>query len=410
MNECRLLILDDDESIARTVALIASSGGAQSRVCTNAHEFLDLAQAWTPSHLFVDLQMPDMDGLQVLSELAKRGCRARIIISSGVGARVLEAAVLSANELGLDVCGMLAKPFRLNELRSLLFDTHAAPSKMALGFGPAHAPMFKPAAPDLQAALDQKHLFVVYQPKIHCATGRVSGLEALVRWQHPDHGLITPDRFICLAEEAGLIDSITLAVLNHALPWFAQLSADYADLGDLTLSINISARSLGRPELIDAIVNLCARSGVSPSRLIFELTETAAMDEPVAALTLLTRLRVHGFMLSLDDFGTGYSSMLQLVRLPFSELKIDRSFVASAATSQESRAVIRCITDLGRSLGMKTTAEGVEDAATHAYLQEIGCDLAQGYLFARPMTPQLLANWMDQQLVQFGGQARDAAL
>lgn len=403
MSDCRLLILDDDESIARTVALIAASGGAQGRVCTDAREFLELAASWTPSHLFVDLQMPDMDGLQVLSELASRGCRARIIISSGVGARVLEAAVLSANELGLDVCGMLPKPFRLNELRALLFEAGSAPSRLAETARPLPAPSFKPCPNDLRAALDQKHLFVVYQPKIHCSTGRVSGLEALVRWQHPDHGLVTPDRFIPLAEEAGLIDAITLAVLGDALPWFAKWSSDYEKLGDLTLSINISARSLGRPELIDAIVNLCTRSGVSPSKLIFELTETAAMDEPVAALTLLTRLRVHGFMLSLDDFGTGYSSMLQLVRLPFSELKIDRSFVASAATSQESRAVIRCITDLGRSLGMKTTAEGVEDAATHAYLQEVGCDLAQGYLFSRPLTPLLLANWMDKHLELFEG-------
>ena len=401
MTECRLLILDDDESIARTVALIAGSGGAQSRVCTDAHEFLDLTESWTPSHLFVDLQMPDMDGLQVLSELASRGCRARIIISSGVGARVLEAAVLSANELGLDVCGMLPKPFRLNELRSLLFESNGVPPKAVTG--PLVVPVFKPDAADLKTALEQKQLFVVYQPKIHCSTGRVSGLEALVRWQHPDHDLVTPDRFIPLAEAAGLIDAITLTVLNDALPWFAKWSSDYEKLGELTLSINISARSLGRPELIDAIVNLCTRSGVSPSKLIFELTETAAMDEPVAALTLLTRLRVHGFMLSLDDFGTGYSSMLQLVRLPFSELKIDRSFVASAATSQESRAVIRCITDLGRSLGMITTAEGVEDSATHAYLQEIGCDLAQGYLFSRPLTPILLANWMDKHLERFGG-------
>jgi EAL domain-containing protein (putative c-di-GMP-specific phosphodiesterase class I)/ActR/RegA family two-component response regulator len=398
----RLLILDDDESIARTVGLIAQSGGAESRVCTDALEFLDLAQSWQPSHVFVDLQMPQMDGLQVLAELASRGCPARIIISSGVGARVLEAAVLSANELGLDVCGMLPKPFRLAELRALLFGDAGAPARGAIPV--AHEPPveFAPCAADLQQALERKHLFVVYQPKIQCATGRVSGLEALVRWQHPQHGLITPDRFIALAEDAALIDGVTLAVLNDALPWFARWSSDYEELGELTLSINISARSLGRPELVDAIVGMCKKSGVSPARLIFELTETAAMDEPVAALTLLTRLRVHGFMLSLDDFGTGYSSMLQLVRLPFSELKIDRSFVTSAATSQESRAVIRCITDLGRSLGMTTTAEGVEDSATHAYLREIGCDLAQGYLFSRPLTPVLLAKWMDEHLEKFG--------
>lgn len=402
MTECRFLILDDDESIARTVAHIADSGGAQSLVCGGAREFLEQAGSWQPTHLFVDLQMPDMDGVQVLRELASRGCTARIIISSGVGARVLEAAALSANELGLNVCGMLAKPFRLAELRKLLFELRQ-PDERPAPYRPGPG-AFMPTPADLEAALDQHQLFVVYQPKIHCGSGRLSGLEALVRWQHPEHGLITPDRFIPLAESAGLIDRITLAVLNDALPWFARWSLDFQKFGSLTLSINISARSLGRPELIDAIVNLCASTRVSPGQLIFELTETAAMDEPVEALTLLTRLRVHGFLLSLDDFGTGYSSMVQLVRLPFSELKIDRSFVATASTSQESRAVIRCIVDLGRSLGMNTTAEGVEDAAAHAYLREVGCELAQGYLFSRPLTPLLLANWMEKHVLQFDAQ------
>jgi len=132
---------------------------------------------------------------------------------------------------------------------------------------------------------------------------------------------------------------------------------------------------------------------VPPERLIFELTETSAMEDPVASLSLLTRLRMKGFQLSLDDFGTGYSSMLQLVRLPFSEIKVDRSFVMTAARSQESRTVIRSVVDLGRSLGLKSTAEGVEDAQTLGYLNEVGCDLAQGYFIARPMPAEQAAAW-----------------
>jgi len=145
--------------------------------------------------------------------------------------------------------------------------------------------------------------------------------------------------------------------------------------------------------LVERIVDRCAARHIAPERLIFELTETSAMEDPIASLDLLTRLRMKGFQLSIDDFGTGYSSMLQLVRLPFSEIKVDKSFVMTANRSAESRTVVRSIIELGHSLGLRATAEGVEDADTLAYLKSLACDLAQGFLIARPMSGADACKW-----------------
>jgi EAL domain-containing protein (putative c-di-GMP-specific phosphodiesterase class I) len=257
---------------------------------------------------------------------------------------------------------------------------------------PAAAPVPGAAAarwlPDLDAlrgALQRNELFVVYQPSVDCRTMRPRGVEALVRWRHPEHGLIGPDRFVPLAEAGGLIDELTEQVLRRALDWFVPWCAADPARARLTLSVNLSAHSLGSRDFVDRMLARCAAAGISPGRLVFELTETAAMSDPVLALELMTRLRVHGFELSIDDVGTGFSSMLQLVRLPFSEMKVDRSFVRSLARSAESQAVVRAIVDLGHSLGLRTVGEGVEDDAALDFLRSVGCDIAQGYKFAPPL-------------------------
>lgn len=391
----RLLILDDDVAIAEIVASIANGAAFQSRISSDARSFLQVLEAWQPTHIFLDLQMPDMDGLQVIGVLAERRCRAKLILSSGVGSRVLDAAARSARELGLDMAGILNKPFALKELRALL----QAPDTVARE---AHAPTVDDrlppfAAADFRQAVALRQIEVEYQPKVSCHKGRIEGFEALARWQHPELGQIPPPQFIRLAEQEGLIDALTLQVLDKALAAMAL----WHSAGDSpllarrpTMAINLSARSLSTPELINEVLQACHASKVAPEQLSFELTETAAMEDPLEALTLLTRLRVQGFALSLDDFGTGYSSMLQLVRLPFSELKIDRSFVKSATESQESRAVIRSIIELGHSLNMMVTAEGVETPESLDYLQAVGANLAQGFLIARPMGPEALARWL----------------
>ncbi len=392
MQDCRLLILEDDPTIGLTIQIIAEASGAAAQLCTAPEEFFETLQSWQPSHICTDLNMPDMDGLEVLAELGRRGCTAQVIVSSGVGQRVLDAASRAGTAHGLTMAGVLAKPFVPAALRKLLQAPAAAVLPAPARLQPE--PAFRPVVDDLVQALARGELTVVYQPKILCCSGALAGLEVLARWRHPVHGLVGPDRFIPLAEEAGLVDRLTLQVLELALAWFIPWRLAAAGRETLTLSINLSARSLGQPELVAQLQQRCQRAGMAADRLVFELTETAAMDDPTLALELLTRMRMQGFQLSIDDFGTGYSSMVQLVRLPFSEVKVDRSFVMSAARSEESRAVIRSIVGLGHSLGLRVVAEGVEDETAMAYLKQVGCDEAQGYLIARPMDETALAAWV----------------
>jgi EAL domain-containing protein (putative c-di-GMP-specific phosphodiesterase class I)/ActR/RegA family two-component response regulator len=392
MNACRLLILDDDPMIGTTIQVIAEASGAEACLTTEPDDFFSALANWRPTHVCTDLNMPTMDGLQVLAELAKRGCTAQIIISSGVGQRVLEAAARSGAEQGLQMGGVLPKPFTPADLRRLLHSEVPPVTTPA----PLHAsPAFQPNRESLELALSRREFTVAYQPKVDCASGGLAGLEALVRWQHPVHGTIVPDRFIQLAEDLDLIDALTVQVLDMALGWFVPWRAANPAREDLTMSVNLSARSLGSSSLVSELHQRCQAAGLPPSRLVLELTETAAMDNPVLALELLTRLRVQGFQLAIDDFGTGYSSMVQLVRLPFSEVKVDRSFVMTAARSDESRAVIRSIIGLGHSLGLSVTAEGVEDAEALSWLREIGCDQAQGFFIARPMPASDLEAWVE---------------
>ena len=247
-------------------------------------------------------------------------------------------------------------------------------------------------APDLQIALDRHELVMAYQPKIECRSGATAGFEALVRWKHPDRGIVMPDDFIPVAEEAGLIDALTAQVFDQSLEWFSQSFPQ----SRFMMSLNISAKSLVDLQLADNLSDVCQRFQIGTERIVLELTETSAMVDPILSLDLLTRLRVKGFQLSIDDFGTGFSSMIQLVRLPFSEIKVDKSFVMQAQQSSEARTVIKSIVELGHSLGLLATAEGVEDLDTLNYLNTLGCDLAQGYFIARPMWGDAARSWTEQ--------------
>lgn len=403
MNEQRLLILDDDEMIGQTISYIARSMGLEARTTSKASDFFVLLEEWQPGRIALDLVMPDMDGVQVLAELAKRDCRAEIIITSGVGPRVLDAARRSAREHGLNILGVLSKPFSPANLRQLL-TAETATGQQRASPGPDSAEVSIEYS-ELNEAIEQRELSLAYQPKVHCRNGLLHGFEALVRWNSPTHGHVPPGRFIPLAEREGLMGDLTGLVIELALNWYAgELTAAFKSKPGRasdpeampTLSINLSARTLGDSSFVERVAADCAALQIPPSQIIFELTETSAMEDPVASLDLLTRLRMKGFQLSIDDFGTGYSSMLQLVRLPFSEIKVDRSFVMTANSSSESRAVIRSIVELGHSLGLRTTAEGVEDAKALEYLTSIGCDLAQGFFISRPLSPQDAVTWVQQ--------------
>jgi len=382
----RLLVLDDDVSVNATICAIASRAGFETRSTTNAEEFFQLVAGWQPSHMIVDLVMPDVDGVETLHRLALSGSQGTIIVTSGLGGRVLEAASRAAEENGLRVSGVLPKPFTPTRLRSLLFQ-EMSQFKQA---SPGLQEVLPVSADMLATALAQKQLSVHFQPKIVCTTQQVVGFESLVRWQHPERGMIFPDQFIALAEQSGHIAELTRQVFDLSLAWFADNFLDT----DLKLSINMSPIVLADAQFPAWVQQACDHYGVAPNQVTLEITETSSMENPVAALEYLTQFRIKGFHLSIDDFGVGYSSLVQLARLPFSEMKIDKMFVMSASASIESQKIAAAVIGLARALDLNVTAEGVEDDWTLQFLCDLGCIHAQGYFIGRPMPPDAALQWI----------------
>jgi len=394
-----VLIFDDEIAIARSTALMVQHLGMDAISVTNPEAFFQAVSDWRPTHIILDLIMPGMDGVEVLQSLAKQGCTASIALSSSVGKRVLSAAQRSASEHGLRIAEVLPKPLTLAALQSFLADndeTAPSPDKREKLTPKAFEPI---TMADVQAAIDGKQFRLVYQPKIDCATQSLKGFETLARWEHPEKGLIMPDRFIPLAERSGLIGPITDQVVDLSLAWFSSIAgvASIAGHSDLSLSINISARTLGSRDFPDDLELICRRTSIPCEQVILEVTETAAMDDQLAALDMFTRLRMKGFQVSIDDFGIGNSSLALLARLPFSEIKVDKSFAMTASKSKESKAIIKSTVDLSHSLDLLVVTEGVEDRETLEYLQSIGCDYAQGYFIARPLSGEQVVHWMLQQ-------------
>ncbi|MBI4492864.1 MAG: EAL domain-containing protein [Chloroflexi bacterium] len=244
---------------------------------------------------------------------------------------------------------------------------------------------------ELRQAIEQGQLRLHYQPKVGLKSGRVVGVEALVRWQHPERGLVPPDQFIPLAEQTGLIKPLTEWVLGTAL---RQCQAWHRAGLELAMAVNLSMRNLHDPQLPDAIAELLAASGVPPAWLELELTESVVMADPVRAMESLRRLCAMGVRIAIDDFGTGYSSLGYLKRLPVGQLKVDRSFVRDMAVDQNSLAIVRATIELGHTLDLEVVAEGVEDRSTWDLLIALGCDLAQGYYLSRPLPAAELECWL----------------
>ena len=240
-----------------------------------------------------------------------------------------------------------------------------------------------------ERALINGRLHMVYQPKVSLADGSLKRVEALVRWNDPDRGMVPPSRFVPLAERHGLIDELTQWGLRTALrQWLA-----WRDQGlDTCIAFNISALSLDQLDFPDLVERMCRALGVPTERLVLELTE-GATQPLIKLMDTLTRFRIKGIGLAIDDFGTGYSTLMQLRILPFTELKIDRFFITDAPTSADSALIVQTMIDLAHGLGLTCTAEGVETAEQLAMLRAMGCDVAQGYFLAQPLEPSSLAAW-----------------
>jgi diguanylate cyclase (GGDEF)-like protein len=241
----------------------------------------------------------------------------------------------------------------------------------------------------LRGALDRDELWVAYQPIVDLATGEVREVEALLRWQSAELGAIPPTRFIPVAEETGLILKIGTWVLREACRQIVRWNTERA--GDpLVVAVNVSGRQLQEPSLVKTVAMVLAETGLDASSLKVELTESVVMEFAEATIETLGQLKALGVQLAIDDFGTGYSSLAYLKRFPIDVLKVDRSFVDGLGTSQQDAAIVQGIIALAQSLGLTVTGEGVETAEQADYLRRLGCDLAQGYYYSKPLQPPAL--------------------
>lgn len=338
--------------------------------------------------VITDLEMPQMDGVTFIGELAARGYRPALVILSSQEASVLHAVRLMAQTYGLAAPAALAKPLDparlLTHLRSLTQPTPA----------PVAAPTWIPAPDDLRKGLREGEFLCFFQPQVTLQGTRFCGVEALVRWRHPGQGLLGPAAFLPMAEaEEDLMADLTLAILAFVgRQWH-----EWARRGlVLEVSVNLSARSLSQAGFADRLMKAADAAGLQPRHLVFEVTESASVSHLGHTLANLTRLRMRGFRLSIDDFGTGYATFEQLERIPFTELKLDRSVVANLPGSERHMALARRLLELARDLKLATVAEGIETLETWRALRSLGCDRAQGYLIGRPMPSEQVGAWVQQ--------------
>jgi EAL domain-containing protein (putative c-di-GMP-specific phosphodiesterase class I) len=363
----RLLVIDNDPILGRLVKTTAEAVGFEVFFTKNPSVFAETARNWCPTALMLDLGMPGTDGIQLLRGLAEDRCAAPVILMSSADGKVLEAAMQLGRDRGLMMGGVLETPVRPEMLRRILATLQ--PAKTLL-------------SDDLADAIAGHQLFLEYQLKLDCRLGRVTGVEALVRWNHPTLGVLHPDQFVPLAEETDLIHSLTDWVVVTAAK---QVAAWHMDNPTLEIAVNIAAKNVEDLGLPDRLHKHCRAAGIDCASITLELTETGAMREALQMMDVLTRLRLKGFKLSIDDFGAGFSSLVQLQKLPFSEIKIDRSFVMQMMENKGCRAIVEIVIDLAHKLGLRSVAEGVEDEAALHTLMILGCDLAQGYHLARPV-------------------------
>ena len=371
----RLLIVDDEAKIGEFVGRVARALGYAVEAISGADEFLLQLAEFEPTHIMLDLSMPRTDGIELMRHLAAEKSQVQIVIASGAGGTIVDTARRLGVEQGLRIVRTLLKPVRAAELRETLLGLKIEdwPSEVALA-----------------AAIDADQIVLHYQPKIDLRDNRLAGYEALVRWEDPAHGRVPPDQFVPLAEKTGLIDRLTRRIVELAL---AQAHRWSRQPGAPAVAINISGRNLHDVEFPDWLTEQCTRTDIPPSQVVLEITETAAMADPTKAMDIFTRLRLKGFGLSLDDFGTGYSSLAQLARMPFTEVKIDQSFIRDCTVSRQSAAIVKSMADMARNLDLHSVAEGVETAELHEVVAGLGCDMVQGFHIARPMPASAVEAW-----------------
>jgi EAL domain-containing protein (putative c-di-GMP-specific phosphodiesterase class I) len=391
ISELRFVVAEDHDFQRRTlVGLLKRLGAAHIGEAADGAAALELFR--TPDAridvIISDLDMPGMDGMALIRHVGETGLPVAMILSSAVERAVMASVETMTKEYGITLLGAIEKPVTQPKLEALLAKHRPPQPKSAAPGSPA--PSF--TLEEIRQGLAQDEFEPFFQPKIDLATGTLEGAEALARWRHPERGIVSPYFFIGPMEAAGLIDDLTWTMIAKSARQSRRWATGSPPL-DVTISVNLSATSLGDPSVADRITKIVRDEGAEPGGFVLEVTESTAVGHVAQRLETLARLRIKGFRLSIDDYGTGYSSMQQLTRIAFTELKIDQSFVGSALDVEASRVILESSLDLARRLKVRSVAEGVETRAHWDLLLALGCDIAQGYFIARPMDAADFTRW-----------------
>jgi EAL domain-containing protein (putative c-di-GMP-specific phosphodiesterase class I) len=383
-----ILLLDDDPFVLEFLAnTLRGMDYSELTTATHASEAL-LKVECKPSSAEVivcDLSMPGMDGIAFLQALNEIPFRGSVILLSVASAREMHSVQRLLSGSGFTILGTLTKPAARAALRGLL-ETWPPPPRTLLA-----VPLACHSALDLRAANRGEQWLLHYQPQVDLRSGALAGVEALIRWNHPRHGLLNPGSFIGAAEECGAIHAMTEWVARNAL---AQQRV-WRDAGlSVRMSINISVDVLHTAASFARLNALVGQPCVLPKTVTFELTERRRTTHSSVALANLVRLRLQHFSLSIDDFGIGHSSLGQLRDVPFDELKIDRGFVTGARENRIVLPILEGSLEIARRMGMTSVAEGVETEDDWRLVRELGCDRAQGYFIGRPMPPEGFWDWL----------------
>ena len=385
--DLRFMVVEDNEFQRRWLAIMLANLGAKHVVeAASGDAALAILNHQPVDIGFIDLNMPEMDGLELIRHMAKGNKRTSIVLASALDSSLLFSAGTMSKAYGVHLLGTIEKPVTPDALQSLIH--RYEPTKI---YDPAvtQGPTF--GIEEILDGLREGQIEPYFQPKVDLLTGQVMGAEAFARWRHPRHGVVSPNAFIPVLEEHGQMDSLTWNVIENT----ATACRKWHDKGfPLSVSINLALSSLSNPALADQIAACIVRNGIAPEQFIVEISETTATTDIPQCLENLLRLRMNGFVLSIDDCGTGHASMQQLLRIPFSELKVDRSFVAGAGSDPSVELVLRSSLELARQLNRVAVAVGVETRHDWNLLDRLGCAQVQGHYIAKPMEGEALPDWM----------------
>lgn len=371
----QLLVVEDDLVQRTIIGSIGAKLGYDTFSASTFEIASDLLRTKKFDMMTLDLSLGEHDGVELLRLIAALKLNAMpIVIVSGCEERVRNTIQRVATSLSLSLTHSLAKPLNIDKLRVALTRPVLY---TAAASGHAQAPEID--RDRIVAALRQKEFTVELQPKINLHTNEIDGAEALARWLAPEFGMVSPAIFVPLVEEFGLMPELTHAVCDAAV---ATSRALIQQRPGFTIAVNVSASDLNDLTLPERIEGVLRTYRVSPESLVVEVTESVAMSDVDRAMDVVSRLRLKGMGTAIDDFGTGFSSLSALAKLPFSELKIDRSFAGNCAVDKDMMKIVEASIALGKAFGMRVVGEGIDNRSTLSALRSAGCDVGQGYLFA----------------------------